>query len=160
MNGGLLPLLLLCGTIGLMLSFTAARTGWLAIAGMTMSAVILSLGAWPQSLATVIFAGLWATVIAAAAMTYLPPRLAERLAVPLAVLAGVGAGTLASSSGRKSDLLFALPLSLAFVPGRWIVAKGHGLGIKIVASWMIAIALLSTFVSMTSTPGYQPDHME
>jgi len=160
MNGGIAPSLLLCATIALMLSFTSGRLAWVAVAGMTATAGVIAMVAFPQSLATAVFAGIWATIIAAAAQTYFSPKVAQRWALPLAVVAGVGVGSLASLSGRKSDLFFALPISLLFVPGRWIVARGYGLMIKIVASWMIAIAMLSAFVSLTPTPGYQPDHME
>ena len=160
MNGGIIPALLLCATIALMLSFTTGRVAWFSVAGMTATTAVLAQIALPQSLAAAIFVGVWATIIVAAALTYFPPAVAQRWALPLAVVAGAGIGALASISGRKGDLLLALPASLLFVPGRWIVARGYGLGIKIVASWMIAIALLSTFVSLTPTPGYEPDHME
>ena len=160
MNGGIIPSLLLCATIGLLLSFTTGRLAWFAVAVMTATAAITALVALPHSLATVIFVGIWLTIIAAAALTYFPPALAQRWALPLAVVAGVGVGSLASLSGRRSDLVLALPISLLFIPGRWLVARGFGLANKIVASWMIAIALLSTFVSLTPTPGYKPDHME
>ena len=160
MNGGIIPSLLLCATIGLLLSFTMGRVAWLAVSGMAAAAVVMALVALPQSLATAIFVGIWSTIIATAALAYFPPAVAARWALPLAIVAGVGVGSLASLSARKSDLVLALPIALLFVPGRWVVAHGYGLGIKIVASWMIAIAMLSTFVSLTPTPGYQPDHME
>ncbi len=160
MNGGIIPSLLLCATIGLLLSFTTGRVAWFAVAGMAATAVVFALLTMPQSAATTIFVGIWSTIIAAAVLTYFPPAVAQRWALPLAVAAGAGIGSLATLSGRKSDLMLALPISLLFVPGRWAVARGYGLGHKIAASWMIAIAMLSTFVSMTPTPGYQPDHME
>lgn len=160
MNGGFIPTLLLCATIALMLSFTNRRVAWFGLAGMTATAAVLALIALPPSFAPAVLIGVFATIIVAAALTYLPPALARSWAIPLAVVAGAEVGMMASLSGRKIDLLFALPLSLLFLPGRWIVARGYGLGIKIVASWMIAIALLSTFVSMTPTPGYQADHRE
>ncbi len=160
MNGGIIPSLLLCTTIAILLSFTSGRLAWYGVAGMTATAVVIALFALPQSLAAAIFVGIWSTIIAAAALTYFPPAIAQRWALPLAVVAGVGVGSLASISGRKGDLLLALPISLLFVPGRWVVSRGYGLGNKIIASWMIAIAMLSTFVSLTPTPGYKPDHME
>ena len=160
MNGGIIPSLLLCATIALLLSFTTGRVAWFAVTGMTATAAVIALFALPQGLATAIFVGIWSTIVGAAALTYFPPAIAQRWALPLAVVAGVGVGSLASISGRKTDLLLALPISLLFVPGRWVVARGFGLGNKIVASWMIAIAMLSTFVSLTPTPGYKPDHME
>lgn len=160
MTGSMLPSLLLCATIGLLLSFTTGRLGCFALAGMAITAAVVALLPLPQSLSDAILVGVWLVVIVAAALAYFPPVVAQRWALPLAVVAGVGAGSLSSLSGRTSDLILALPVSLLFVPGRWLVAKGYGLGNRIVASWMIAIAMLSTFVSLTPTPGYKPDHME
>ena len=160
MNGGIVPSLLVCATMALLLSFTSGRLAWLAVAAMAVAATAIAMIGLPQNSTTIVFAGVWMTIIAAAAVTYLPTSNAQRWALPLAVAAGAGVGSLASLSGRKSDLLLALPFSLFFIPGRWVVARGYGLAHKIIASWMIAIALLSAFVSMTPTPGYQPDHME
>lgn len=160
MNGGAIPSLLLVATVALMLSLTKGRIAWFALAGMAAAAVALALITLPQSLTTPMFIAVWATILAAAALTYLPIAAARRWAIPVAVVAGAAIGTLASVSDRHGDLVVALPLALLFVPGRWIVARGYAIGIKIIASWMIAVALLSTFVSLTPTPGYQPDHME
>ena len=160
MNAGILPMLLLCATVGLLLSFGSQRVAWLGFAGMVASALILSLLTLPAEVSKQIFIGAWVSIIVTAAVTYLPPRLPSRWAIPLAINAGAWVGALASLSGRKRDLLLALPLGLIFVLGRWVVARGLGLGVKVVASWMIAIATLSIFVSMTPTPGYEPDHMQ
>ena len=160
MNAGILPMLLLCATVGLLLSFGSQRVAWLGFAGMVASGLILSLLTLPAEVSKQIFIGAWVSIIVTAAVTYLPPRLPSRWAIPLAINAGAWVGALASLSGRKHDLLLALPLSLIFVLGRWVVARGLALGVKVVASWMIAIATLSIFVSMTPTPGYEPDHMQ
>lgn len=160
MNGGIVPSLVLCATIGLLLSSTSPRVAWSGVACLVASSVIASLLTLQAGLMNAIFIGLWLSIILTAALTYLPSDVARRWAIPLATVDGIWVGTLASSSGRKSDLVFALPASLLFLAGRWIVARGYGLGVKIVASWMIAIASLSLFVSLTPTPGYTPDHME
>ena len=160
MNGGIVPALMLCATVGILLSFASQRVAWFGLAGMVVAALIVSLIALPAGLTDPIFIGLWLTVILSAGLTYLPIAVARRCAIPLATVAGIWVGALASLSGRKDDLVLALPLGLLSLPGRWIVARGFGLGVKIVASWMIAIATLSIFVSLTPTPGYKPDHME
>lgn len=160
MNGGIVPSLMLCATLGLLLSFTTQRIALTGVAGMTVIALIVSLVTLPAGLANPIFIGVWVSIILTAALTYLPIAVARRWAIPLATVVGMLGGALTSLTDRKGDLMLALPASLLFIPGRLIVARGYGLGIKIVASWMIAIALLSTFVSLTPTPGYEPDHME
>lgn len=160
MNGGIIPSLLLGATIGLLLSFTPLRVALFGGACLAATSILASLLAPPPSLQNAIFIGLWLSIILTAALTYLPHGAARRWAIPLATVGGLWIGGLASMSDRKSDLALALSVSLLWVPGRWIVARGYGLAVKIVASWMIAIASLSLFVSMTPTPGYEPDHME
>ncbi len=160
MNGGIVPSLLLLATLGLLLSRTTLRVAWTGFAGMAVTAGIASLLTLPASMTTFIFIGVWVSIILTAGLTYLPMDVARRWAIPLAIVVGIWGGALASLSDRKGDLMLALPASLLFLPGRWIVAHGYGIALKIVASWMIAIALLSTFVSLTPTPGYEPDHME
>lgn len=160
MNGGIIPSLLLCATIGLLLSYASPRVAWAGVACLVASSVIALLLSPRTSLMDAIFIALWLSIILTAALTYLPQGMARRWAIPLATVGGLWVGSLASMSGRKSDLALALPASLLWLPGRWIVARGYGLGVRIVASWMIAIASLSLFVSLTPTPGYKPDHME
>lgn len=160
MNAGVLPMLLLCFTAGLLLSLATQRTALLGFAGMVASGLIVSLLTLPADGSEPVFIGAWLSIIVTAALTYLPPRLSGRWAIPLAINAGAWVGALSSLSGHKRDLLLALPLGLVFILGRWVVARGLGLGVKVVASWMIAIATLSIFVSMTPTPGYAPDHMQ
>ena len=160
MNAGILPMLLISATVGLLLSLTTRRNAWFGFAAIAASGLTVSLFALPPRLSTPIFICAWLSVIVTAVITYLPPRLPERWAIPLSINAGVWVGALSSLSGRKLDLLLAVPVVLIFILGQWIVARGLGLGIKVVASWMIAIATLSIFVSMIPTPGYAPDHMQ
>ena len=160
MNGGIIPSLLLAATIGLLLSFAPRRLALIAIACMALAAGLFALPMLPTSLTTAVFVVVWLTIMVAAGLTFGPPSLAQHLAIPLAIVAGAGVGALAAVLDRRSDLLLAVPAGLLFVPGAWLVARGRAIGVKIVASWMLAIALLSMFVSLTPTPGYQPDHME
>jgi ABC-type proline/glycine betaine transport system permease subunit len=52
-----------------------------------------------------------------------------------------------------------LPTLLA-IPVHWIARQKFAILLKVVASWVIAIASLALFVSVMPTPGYKPDHME
>lgn len=160
MNGGLLPILLLFATLGLALSLANRRAAWIALASLLASAGIVSLIPLPPALLEPVFVGLWFSIIATAVLVYFPRLSPDRWALPVAINAGAWAGALASLSGRHAGLVVALPLALLFLPGRWIVDHGHLVFLKVAASWMIAIAALSMFVSLTPTPGYKPDHME
>lgn len=160
MNSGSLPILLLFATVGLALALAGARVALIALASLLASAVIVSLIPLPPLLLDPAFVGVWLSIIATAALVYVPRLPPERWAIPIAINAGVWAGALASLSDRQAGLLIALPVVLIFLPGRWIVDRGHAIAIKVAASWMIAIAALALFVSLTPTPGYKPDHMQ
>ena len=160
MNGGILPLLILCLTAGLVLAMTRARAGWHGLGAMAVAALLASMIPFGTAATNAIFVGVWLSIIATALLVYLPHAWPRRWALAAAVNAGGWAGALASLGGMRWGLALALLVGTVFVPGRWVVARGHDVAIKVVASWMIAVAALALFVSMTPHPGYVPDHME
>ena len=160
MNGGILPLALIAATVGLLLSIVGRRDAWLGLAAMAASALLVSFISFGPVAAKWVFAGLFLSTIFTAALVYAPRHWPRRWVLPIAVNAGGWAGALASLSGMQRTLWLVLPLCLLFVPGRWFEQRGFGIAVKVAASWMIAIASLSLFVSMMPHPGYIPDHME
>ncbi len=160
MNGGILPLLLICATIGLALSLAGRRQAWIGVGAVAAAALLTSLIPISESGSRIAFAGLWISMIVTAAMVYLPRDWPTHWAIPVAVIGGGWAGAVASLSDMRWALVLALPLSLLFMLGRLIISRGYGVAVKVAASWMIAISSLSLFVSMMPHPGYVPDHME
>lgn len=161
MNAGILPLLLLSATLGLALSRASERGAWIAIGAAIATALAVAILPVPTNAQPVVFAGLWVSMILTAIVVYLPKGISRRFAIIAPVNAGIWAGALfALSPGLPASALAAVPLFLLFYPGRWLAARGYGVAVKVAASWMIAIASLSLFVSATPTPGYVQDHME
>lgn len=160
MNAGILPIALLCATLGLVLSLAAPRLAWRAFAALVVSAALVSFLPISGAPNEPLFFGLWVSMIATAAIAFIPAFSPDHWAIPAAINAGGWSGALASSSNQHTGLAVALLLSLLFIPGRWVVHQGYSVALKVAASWMIAIATLSTFVSMMPTPGYRKDHME
>ena len=160
MNSGILPLLLIFATLGLALALAPQRAALISLAAMAVAALAVSLVPFSSAASDAIFRGLWVSVILTAALTYVPRDPANRLLLPAAINAGCWAGAFAGVSAQRANLLAALALSLLFIPARWFTLRGYHVVIKVVASWMIAIASLSMFVSFMPTPGYKPDHME
>jgi len=159
MNGGLVPLFMLSATLGLMLSFAPNRLttlGLLGFAAAALLAFLVPLGLSP----TVIFVGLWASVIAIAALVYLPAARWSAAIIPLCINAGFCMGAYATLSNNWPGLALGLLPALLGFPAKWLICNKFDIVIKVVASWMIAIASLSMFVSLMPTPGYKPDHME
>ena len=160
MNGGVLPLLIMSTTVGLALSLVDQRELLLGLAALALGALAVSLFPIPHDSSTIVFAGLFLSTIVTAALLYLPRAWPRPWVIPVALNAGGWTGALASLSDMRSALWLALPLCLLCVPGRWVDQRGLGLGLKVAASWMIAISSLSLFVSMMPHPGYVSDHME
>lgn len=161
MNAGILPLALLFAATGLMLSrVSQTAAAWRGFAGLAATAFIAALLPVPDGWQPALFILLWLSVAATAALAIFSPVRHERLALPAAINAGVWAGALASISSNRGALILAFPLGLVFVPGRWLSKNGYGIAVKVAASWVMAIAMLAFFVTLTPTPGYEPDHME
>jgi hypothetical protein len=74
--------------------------------------------------------------------------------------AGLWAGQVVHTDGHAANLMMALPLVMLCVPARWLVKTGRGIALKVVASWLMAIAGMEMVLTLIPTPGYMPDHME
>lgn len=163
MRGGVLPPALLFVALGLALAF-APRRAWLP----SLLALFATLGAFsllrlpvPQVWVEGVFLGCWISAIATAASVHLVGGLSPRAALALSLNAGVWASAVVSISGSGLDLLKALPFVLIFFPASWIVHRHGSIPVKVVSSWVIAIAVLAgTLQFLPVTPGYLPDHME
>jgi hypothetical protein len=52
-------------------------------------------------------------------------------------------------------------LLLALLPAAWIANRRVLIALRVVASWLIAVAMLGALLQLLPvTPGYVPDHME
>lgn len=114
----------------------------------------------PANWREAVFLGLWASTAASAVSVHLKGGPGPRLARALSINAGFWSGAAVSVAGSPPDLAKALPTMLVLLPTAWCVRRGWGIGAKVLASWLIAIALLSAALPLVPTPGYQPDHME
>ena len=160
MRGGFLPPAILCAALGIALSFIPLRKAMIAVALMAFAALSIWELSPPPRWIEPIFVGCWLSVIGNALLVYRPERLPPSLFVIAAVNAGAWAGAVTAVSGRGGDLEIALPCVLLFIPGRAVVLLGWSIALKVLASWLTAVAILATMVALTPTPGYKPDHME
>ena len=161
MRGGVVPPALLFMALGLALS-SAPRSAW----APSLFALFVTLAAFtflpvPRVWLEGIFLGCWISVIATAASVHLVRGLSARAALALSLNAGVWASAVVCLSGSQLDLLKALPCVLIFLPASWVVGRYHSIPVKVVSSWVIAVAVLAaTLQLLPVTPGYLPDHME
>ncbi|HTB86963.1 MAG TPA: hypothetical protein VK743_03395 [Steroidobacteraceae bacterium] len=131
-----------------------------------MLALLATLGAGafvrvPQTWLEGVFFACWISVIATAASVHLGRGLKTWAAIALSLNAAVWASAVVSLSGSKLDLLKALPCVLIFLPAAWVVSRYASIPVKVVSSWVIAVAVLAaTLQLLPVTPGYLPDHLE
>ena len=161
MRGGALPPALLFAALGMALAFAPRRIRFWAALAAAAPALLMSFVPFSQQWADPLFLGCWITVLASAGSVHLPGGLGPRLAMLLALNVGVWAGAVVGVAGKPIDLAVSLPCILLSLPGGWLVATKRPIVVKIFSSWLIAIALLSATLQVTTpTPGYVPDHMD
>ena len=160
MRGGFLPPAILCASLALALSFVGWRLALIGAAIMAAVAVAAFALHPPLDWMGPIFVVTWFSVIANAAITQVAGRLNRRWFLAAAVNTGLWAGLVSAVAVTRHDLAVALPAVLLFVIGVPLVERGWGIAVKVVASWLAAVAILATMLSLVPTPGYMPDHME
>ncbi|MEQ7154351.1 hypothetical protein [Brevundimonas aurifodinae] len=114
----------------------------------------------PANWEEVAFAGCWISVVAISLSVHLPNPPNGLTVLAIAANAGVWVGLVVAAAGRPLDLLFALPLMIAAIPAIYILRTPVRLGVKIMASWLAAVAILAGSLPFTPTAGYEPDHMQ
>lgn len=165
MRGGALPPALLCAALGFALAFAPRRAVLPSLLALIAAAAVVVWRGIAPAWQDTAFAGCWISVILAAASVHLPsglhPRAALVLPLILALNAGIWAGAVISVAGAPLDLVKSLPWALLCLPGAWLVGSGRRIAVKVVASWLIAVAVLAASLPLTTpTPGYMPDHMD
>jgi hypothetical protein len=160
MRDGLLPSVMLCVALALPLGFASARTSAMAVAALLAGSACALLLPFAANHDDAIFAGCWISTLILAGCVHLPRGMNRATALVLGANAGVWAGLVAQAGGAASNLLIALPLVLLCLPARWLVQSGRGIALKVVASWLMAIAGMEVVLTLIPTPGYKPDHMD
>jgi hypothetical protein len=160
MRGAALPAALLCAAAGLALAFVPRKAVAPALAILCAGAVAVSLVPTTGNMAELAFLGCWATILLFAASVHVPGGVPASLAIGASGFAGLCVGAVISAEGVPFDLVRSLPLSLAVILAAKIIDRGGQIAIKIVLSWLAAVALLAALLPATGTPGYVPDHMD
>ena len=155
-----MPAALIFAALGFALSFAPRRVRAPALLVAASAAVVLAQAPMDLSRAEYIYFACWASVIVAAASVHLPGGLPERAAMGLSLGCGAAAGAVIALTGNLLDLATAASAALVIGPAGWLVGRGSGIAVKVVSSWLIAIAMLAAALPLTPTPGYVPDHME
>jgi hypothetical protein len=160
-RGGTLPLALLYTALGLALAFAPRRAWGPSMVALTTTAATLSFARIPCNWLEFVFLGCWMSVAASAGTVHLPAGLGSRAAVALSVNAGFWSGAVVTLAGSRLNLVKALPCALVLLPAAWIVRWRVPIVVKVISSWLIAVAMLAAMLPfLRVSPGYVPDHME
>jgi hypothetical protein len=155
------PPALLFLALGLALAF-APRSAWVP----SLLALLAALAAFafvpvPHAWIEGVFLGCWISVVVTSASVHLAHGVRPRVAIALSLNAGLWSSVVISLSGSRLDLVTALPSVLIILPAAWLVSRHASIPVKVVSSWVIAVAVLAAALQMLPiTPGYLPDHME
>jgi hypothetical protein len=123
--------------------------------------VALEFASIPRSWLDNTFLACWLSVATTAAAVHLPRGLRLWGVLLLSLNAGLWSSAVIALSGSPLDLLKAMPCVLIFVPASWVIGRGASIAVKVVSSWLIAVAILAaTLQFLPVTPGYMPDHLD
>jgi len=161
MRGGALPPALLCAALGLCLASADGRAALLGLAALVVTASAVAIAPVPATRSDGVLLGCWASIIVNAAMVHSRRALNDKAALALSLNTGVWTGAVIALAPSNMDLLEALPLALCAWPAAWARRRGQSIVLKVLASWLIAVAVLAaTLQFLPVTPGYLPDHTD
>lgn len=160
MRGGSLPPALLCLALGLLLAYVPRKVILPCIATLAVVSAFVVLVGFPRELEELVFAACWASVVGTALLLHWPRPIPSSVLLSLSANAGLWSGAVIALSGTPLDLALSLPAVLICIPAALLLKTPLKLGIKIVGSWLVAVALLMAAVPLIETPGYAPDHYE
>ena len=161
MRGGTTPPALLFAALGLELAFAPREARAPSLLALLLTLVALLFLPIPHAWLEGVFLACWISVIATAASVHLTRKLSASAALVLSINAGIWADAVTRLSGSPLDLLEALPWVLTLWPASWVMSRYGTIPIKVVSSWLVAIAALAAVLQLLPvTPGYMPDHLE
>lgn len=160
MRDGALPAIALCLVFGMMLTYAPGKATLWGIAAGTLVAIVVSAVALPLEWRAQIVLACWAGTILAAAGVYLARPIPAWLAVFAAVAAGLLTGLLTGEVGRPGVLAAALPCMLIRFPAIWLVRSRRAIVLKVLTSWIVAVAILSAGLTVATGANAGSDHLE
>lgn len=159
MREDILPAALLCAMLGLLLGRVSWRTAALAGLALAATAGAVSPFAVPLEWRGAVVIGGWIETMLLAIGVYRAGPVGRWPAIIAALAAGLFVGATTSLAGRAGILVEALPWVLVWIPSGWLIARGWTIAVKVLASWLLAVALLSAGVVLVQ-PKAGGDHLD
>ena len=160
MRDGALPAIALCLIFGMMLAYVAPRTALAASLLAAAVAVVESAIVIPVEWRSAIVIGCWSATMLFAISVYAARPLPAWAAGCSAVIAGLLVGLITDQIGRPGVLAIALPCLLIQFPARWLVSVRRAIFLKVLTSWIVAVALLSIGLTVSAGVNSGSDHLD
>ncbi len=165
MRDATLTCTLMCVALGVLFGPTATPNRVWGIVAFGVSTLVMNFVlaelTIPPAWADVVFLNSWISVLGCAISIYLRQPVGLFPALLLSLNAGVWCGTVNALAGSTLGLVKALPAVAVLWPVGWAARYRDGLAVKVVATWLMAVAVLAgTLQFLPVTPGYLPDHLE
>jgi len=161
MKGGIVPASLLFAALGLALASAPRVVRASSLLVLLATLTTFSCFRTPQAGQETAFSGCWIAVIATAMTVYWGRKLGPVAALALSVDAVIWANAVLSPNEAHLEPLKAASCTLIIVPATWAVRRFGSVPIRVVSSWVIAVAVLALGLQLLPvTLGYLPDHLE
>ncbi|MFN2474615.1 MAG: hypothetical protein ABR588_11955 [Sphingomicrobium sp.] len=160
MRDGAVPAIALCLALGILLAYAPRRALLAAIVAIALVAIAVSAIVLPLEWQAYVVIACWAGTLLFALAIYVARPIPLTAAVLAAVLAGLMVGALTSEIGRPTVLALALPCVLVSLPASWLVQRRKAIVLKVLTSWIVAVAILSTGLTLAAGVNAGADHLE
>jgi len=156
---GVLPPLLVAVSFAIAIANDGAR--FRALMVFVATAAVAALGPVPESWSDAAHLACWISIVACGGVAYASHAVGSRVTIALAICAGVSAGAVITPADAQAIVVL-VPLAVVVtICAARAAARRLPIAPKVVASWLIAVALLATLLqTLPVTPGYLPDHLE
>lgn len=153
------PVLLLVAS-ALALTIAPVKFRWSAALALVVSAGVAAQLTYREDWQPMMLAGSWISIILTSLAVYRTQDASPLPSLALALNAGSWVGAVTTIGDNDWDLVRVMPFVLLLFPAAWIVARTASIVLKVLASWLITIAIMVLTLPIVTTPGYAPDHME
>lgn len=160
MRDGAFPAMLLSLMLGLTLAFAARRTVAIACLLLAAAALATSLFALPLEWRGAMAIGCWSETVLLAILVFSGRPLPAPLAAVAATIAGCFVGAVASQLARPFVIVEALLCTLILLPAAWLVRRRWSIAVKVLASWLLAVAVLAGGTTIATGPTAGSDHLD
>ena len=156
-----LPVAILVAALALMLGFTSRST---AARGVTIAVSAALANSWikiPLTFSTALVTICCLGTIVFVLFIYWPGRLSRTIALVFSAIAGVITGLGTGLMLLPQSLFPVMAAGALVLPSLLLVERGYAIAIRVVASWLVAIAVLAALLPyLVVHPGYVQEHRQ